>query len=100
MSFLCTAVRRGISHCLKHSLLWPRAVEDGRHGARQNSVHQPLQGGRYDSYSPGKGTLRLSPVLAKRDLKGAWYADTSPRKLRFTLSFAYHKLPCYGGRVD
>lgn len=36
----------------------------------------------------------------QRDVKGAWYADTSPRKPRFTLSFTYYQLSFHGQRVD
>lgn len=34
----------------------------------------------------------------QRDLKKAWYADTGPRKPRFTLSFPYNKLSFHHGQ--
>ena len=40
------------------------------------------------------------PPSWQRDLKEAWYANTSPRKSRFSLSFAYDRLSFHGQRVD
>lgn len=64
----------------------PQAVWDGRYGTCQNNVHCSTEQEGSVLTPTRSGTRWLSLILAE-DLKDAWSAHRSPRKLQFTLFF-------------